>query len=137
MPRPVFHHRPLTVICLAWTALVIFLHLNEQRYIRSELAATDWLTTNNAAQRSPQNPRIVFLGLDDASRNLDTLFADDIEKSPALQLMKQEFPWNREVYALIIERLAACSRGVHVIAVGWEARMPDLLAAAGITRLSA
>jgi len=39
-----------------------------------------------------------------------------------------------ELSARIIERLAACCRGVHLIAVGWESRLPDLLAASGIRR---
>jgi len=95
------------MVCLAWTGLVLLLHFTEQRYSGRELAATDWLTTNTAAKRSPQNPRIVFLGLDDASRNLDTLFDEDFADSPALRLMKAGFPWNREVYALMIERLTA------------------------------
>jgi len=39
-----------------------------------------------------------------------------------------------ELSGRIIERLAESCRGVHLIAVGWESRMPDLLAASGITR---
>jgi methylenetetrahydrofolate reductase (NADPH) len=42
-----------------------------------------------------------------------------------------------ELSARIIEGLASCCRGVHLIAVGWEVRLPDLLAASGITRLPA
>ena len=107
-------HRVLTVICLVFTALILLLHLTEQRYRRQELAATDWLATNNAATRSPQNPRIVFLAIDDHSKQLDTLFDDEIEKSPALQLMKQPFPWNRKVYALIVDRLVEAGASMVV-----------------------
>ena len=39
-----------------------------------------------------------------------------------------------ELSSRIIERLAECCRGIHLIAVGWESRMPDLLAASGIKR---
>jgi len=39
-----------------------------------------------------------------------------------------------ELSGRIIERLAASCRGIHLMAVGWESRMPDLLAASGITR---
>ena len=100
------NRRTLTVICLAWALGVALLHLTEQRYGRAELAVTDWLTTNGAARLSPQHPSLVYLGIDEASQTLDTVFSDDLEKSRALQLMKQGFPWNREVYALIIDRLA-------------------------------
>ena len=103
------HPRTLTVICLVWTLAVAALHLTEQRFDHAEQAARDWLTTNGAAHLSPQNPDLVFLGIDDASKTLDTSFAvfpDDFDNSRGLQLMREPFPWNREVYALLIDRLA-------------------------------
>ena len=100
------HRRTLAVICLAWTLGIALLHLTEQRFGRAELAATDWLTTNGAARRSPQHPQLVFLALDDATKSLDNVFADDIEHSRGLQFMREPFPWNRELYALLIDRLA-------------------------------
>ncbi len=112
-PGPVKHHRTLTVICLAWTLTVALLLLTQQRYGRAELAATDWLTTNHKARPSPQHPQLIYLGIDEAAKTLDSVFADEIEKSRALQLMKKGFPWNREVYALIIDRLAEA--GARVI----------------------
>jgi 5,10-methylenetetrahydrofolate reductase len=39
-----------------------------------------------------------------------------------------------ELSGRIIERLIECCRGIHLIAVGWEGRMQDLLAASGISR---
>jgi len=39
-----------------------------------------------------------------------------------------------ELSGRIIERLTESCRGIHLIAVGWESRMPDLLAASRITR---
>ncbi len=105
-PGLVKHRRTLTVICLAWTLGIALLHLTEQRFSRAELAVTDWLTTNGAARRSPQHPQLVFLALDDATKSLDNVFADDFDKSRGLQLMREPFPWNREIYALLIDRLA-------------------------------
>jgi adenylate cyclase len=113
-PGLIKHRRTLAMICLAFTLTLAFLHLTEQRYAAAEQAGRDWLVSNGAAKRSPQNPRLVFLAIDDASKNLDTLFPEELAQSRALQLMKQGWPWNREVYALMIERLIGA--GAKVIA---------------------
>ena len=51
------------------------------------------------------DPRLVFLALDKVSVQLDSLFPEEIEASPALRMMKAGYPWSREVYSLISERL--------------------------------
>lgn len=101
------HRKTLTVICAVVTTIILVLHLTEERYNRAEQAGRDWLTTNAGARQSVQNPRLLFLGIDDASKNLDRLFAadGDLERERALQLMKEPFPWSREVYAHIAQRL--------------------------------
>lgn len=60
-------------------------------------------------------PDLVFLALDKSSVQLDTLFPEEIEASPALRLMKAGFPWSREVYALLAERLLAAGARVVVL----------------------
>ncbi len=101
------NRRTLTVICLAWALALAgpqLLHWAPLEH--AEWVARDRLMTNRWAQPAPQHPRLVYLGIDESTLALDALFADDFEKSRALQLMRQGFPWDREVYALIIERLA-------------------------------
>lgn len=100
-------HRILTTICLVCTALFAVLHWQQWFLARAEQAACDWLLTNSEARLSPRHPRLAFLALDEPTRSLDTLFAEDLEKSATLRLMKQGFPWNREVYAHILDRLFA------------------------------
>jgi len=102
------------MICVGFTAAMVALYLGNAQDDRLEQAGRDWLMTNGKARRSARDPRIVFLALDEATRQLDTVFSDDIAKSPALQLMKQGFPWNREVYAHIIDRLADAGAKVIV-----------------------
>ncbi len=95
----------LTAVCVGVTALVALLHFFDARFDRLESWARDWLATNPAGRKAAPNPEIVFLGLDQSSMDLDAVFADDLAKSPTLQLMKQGFPWNRAVYAHIASRL--------------------------------
>jgi hypothetical protein len=57
--------------------------------------------------KTPADPDVVVLGIDEASLSLEdsSAFPEDIEASRPLQLMNQVFPWSREVYAHMIERL--------------------------------
>ena len=48
---------------------------------------------------------LVFLALDKASVQLDSLFPDEVDASPALKMMKAGYPWSREVYALVAQRV--------------------------------
>ncbi len=59
------------------------------------------------AAKTPADPDVVVLGIDEASLSLEdsSAFPEDIEASRPLQLMNQVFPWSREVYAHMIERL--------------------------------
>lgn len=57
--------------------------------------------------KTPPDPDVVVLGIDEASLSLkdSSAFPEDIENSRPLQLMNEVFPWSREVYAHMIERL--------------------------------
>lgn len=48
---------------------------------------------------------IVILGIDDASRKLDSLWPEDLEASPALKAMKQAYPFPRRVWGYVLDRL--------------------------------
>ena len=53
---------------------------------------------------------LVFLGIDEATLQLDGLWPEEIEGSPALKLItasKGDWNWSREVHALILERLVS------------------------------
>ena len=60
---------------------------------------------------NPPDSRLVFLGIDNASRSLSSLDLQNPDISPdspeyrALTLMIEPWPWSREVYALLCERL--------------------------------
>jgi adenylate cyclase len=95
------------MICGACAAMLIALYFLYGPYEQLEQAGRDWLVTNRMARGVARDPRIVFLAIDEATRQLDSVFSEDIAKSPTLQLIKQGFPWNRKVYADVVDRLAA------------------------------
>jgi adenylate cyclase len=65
-------------------------------------------------RKAPLDPRLVFLAIDKSSVQLDSLFPDEVDASPALKMMKAGFPWSREVYALLTQRLVEA--GARVVA---------------------
>jgi signal transduction histidine kinase len=76
-----------------------------------------------AGRPTPVHPDLVFLAIDSDSVNLDPeldirrLFssgADDPECRRALEIISKGWPWDREIYALILERLTRA--GVRVVA---------------------
>jgi adenylate cyclase len=85
-----------------------------------ELSARDVLS--DVGRKTPPNPKLLFLAIDDASMTLDPeadlqgLFTMEQAASSdmrALQLMSAGWPWPREIYALVLDRLiAAGARGV-------------------------
>ena len=58
-------------------------------------------------RKAKLDERLVFLGIDKPSVQLDELFPEEIGSSRPLTLMAQGFPWSREVHALALERLMA------------------------------
>jgi CHASE2 domain-containing sensor protein len=77
---------------------------------------------NRGGRMAPPNPDLVFLAIDAASVNLDESDIQDLFElgndhsieSRALRLMSRRFPWSREVYGLILERLVQA--GARVVA---------------------
>jgi len=84
------------------------------------LTQTDWLQTSRLWQKAEgalidrrfllrgenlPDPNIKLVGLATSSFKLDTLAPEEIAASPTLQLMQQPWPWDRSVYAAILEKL--------------------------------
>ena len=106
------HSRSLAAACLGCTALVLVLHFYSLRYRRIEWKTRDALA--EYGRRSPAREELIFLAIDNASTTLDSTLGDEIDQSPALQKMAFGFPFPRDFYALVIERLAQA--GAKVIA---------------------
>jgi adenylate cyclase len=118
LPRLNPRHRMLTVICVGITAFVAILYWGQWFFGGTEQATRDWLVTNSGARRAVESPEIIFLAIDENTRSLSTLFSDDLEASATLRLMKKGYPWNRGVWANVVDRLAdAGARAVILDAV--------------------
>ena len=101
----------LTLICVCWTGLILLGHfLPGLPFLsapwRGEQSFEDLLRREGRKTAPPRD--FVFLGLDQSTLHLPPMTAEEIAGSRALQLMtEQPFPWSREVWALLLDRLFA------------------------------
>jgi adenylate cyclase len=80
-------------------------------YIRLDNLYRDAIA--RSGKTTPANPKLVFLAIDAASVSLDETDIDEIftvaggksDEGRALRLMSKGFPWSREIYALVLDRL--------------------------------
>ncbi|MGI8437202.1 MAG: CHASE2 domain-containing protein [Chthoniobacterales bacterium] len=109
----------LTLLCAA-SALWLELRLPAS-YLQMEYRVRDALT--RAGRTAAPNPDLVFLAIDASSVTLDQdldlngLFpsaAADAGSRRALELMAHGWPWSREIYRLILQRLLGA--GAKVVA---------------------
>ena len=99
---------------LAFTLLAGFAQIRGYEWLQQlEVYLQD--TLMRFGRPAPADPQLVFLARDTASADLETadleslfdLSAADDDSRRALNLMVHEWPWPREVYALVLERLRA------------------------------
>jgi len=84
------------------------------------LARSEWFTGSHLWQKAegilidrryllhgqePPHPDIKLIGLGTTAFTLDTLSPEEVAASPVLQKMLQPWPWDRSVYAAILEKL--------------------------------
>ena len=99
----------LTLICLFWTGLIVVGHfLPSAPFIstpwRGEQGFEDLLRREGRKTAPP--PDFVFLGLDQSTLELTAYSAEELQGNRALQLLTERpFPWSREVWALLLDRL--------------------------------
>jgi adenylate cyclase len=66
-------------------------------------------------RKTPAREDFVFLGIDQQSLDLNAVSAEEIASERALQLMTERpFPWSREVWALLLDKLFAAGARVVV-----------------------
>jgi adenylate cyclase len=92
-------------------------------YEQSELASIDTLV--RYGRTAPVHPDIVFLAIDAPSTSLSQLDDNAVAASKPLSLMKAGFPFSREVYADICDRLAAAGAKAMAFDVFFLAPKPE------------
>jgi signal transduction histidine kinase len=109
----------LTIICSAAAICIDWKRPTD--YALAEYRIRDLIA--RSGRTTPVNPDLVFLAIDSDSVTLDAdldvkrLFssgANDPKCRRALEIMSKGWPWNREIYGMILERLV--SAGVKVVA---------------------
>ncbi|MFN7137708.1 MAG: CHASE2 domain-containing protein [Limisphaerales bacterium] len=101
---------------IAASALVLFCFLQSAWFRESEL----WMKLEGSTidrryelrGASRAHPDIVIIGVESSSLSLDALWPEEIETSEALQYMQNPWPWDRRVYALVLEKLLAAEARV-------------------------
>ena len=99
----------LASICVFWTGLIFFGHFfSDVPFLsipwRGEQSFEDLL--RKEGRKTATRNDFVFLGLDQSTLQMPPLSAEEIANNRAFQLMTERpFPWSREVYALLLDRL--------------------------------
>jgi adenylate cyclase len=106
-------HRPiaLAAICLFWTGLIFL----GRTFPHVPFLFAPWSGEQDfedllrqQGRKTPAREDFVFIGIDQQSAQLDAVGHDEIGDNRALQLMTERpFPWSREVWALLLDRLFA------------------------------
>lgn len=104
MRKPTSRYRSIILVSLGATVTLAVLHCAYFDPLRKAETYTRDLR-HCWGRKAKLDSRLTFLAIDKASVQLDSLFPDEVDASPALKLMKSGYPWSREVYSLIAERL--------------------------------
>jgi adenylate cyclase len=101
----------LAFICVFWTGMIVLGHFfPDVPFLsapwRGEQSFEDLL--RREGRKTPAPSDFVFLGIDQSTLQLPPLTAEEIASNRAFQLMTEKpFPWSREVWALLLDRLFA------------------------------
>jgi adenylate cyclase len=108
----------LASICVFWTGLIFLGHFfSDVPFLstpwRSEQSFEDLLRKEGRKTVAPRD--FVFLGLDQNTLQMPPLTAEEVAGNRAFQLMTERpFPWSREVWALLLDRLVEAGARVVI-----------------------
>jgi adenylate cyclase len=106
----------LALICAVCTGVIILAALFRNVIFADSIWANETGfrdALERKARRTKVHDEFVFLGIDEASKQLDQVSPEEISSSPALQKMRRAFPWSRAVYAELVDQL--CQAGARLI----------------------
>src|SRR5882724_4052327 len=108
----------LTLICVFWTGLIFVGHFFPTAPFisvpwRGEQSFEDLLRREGRKTTPPRD--FVFLGIDQSTLQLPPLTPEELAGSRGLQLLSERpYPWSRELWALLLDRLFAAGARVGV-----------------------
>jgi adenylate cyclase len=106
----------LALICALATGAIVAAALFQHVLFADSIWANE-TSFRDALERKARRTRVheefVFLGIDEASKQLDQVTPEELQGSAALQKIKQGYPWDRAVYAELVDRL--CDAGARLI----------------------
>src|SRR5215469_14509235 len=106
----------LALICFFWTTLIFLGHFFPAMPFlstpwRGEQSFEDLL--RREGRKTPAPPDFVFLGIDQSTLQLPPLTPEELASSRGLQLLSERpYPWSRELWALLLDRLFAAGARV-------------------------
>jgi adenylate cyclase len=116
---------------LGGIALFVFLLLTATQFIPTVRLLSEkagWWVQDQVhlyGTRAPVDTDIVVIGVDEASLDLSSAFPEDIEASSTLQLMQRGWPWPRQVWADLLEKLFAAGARVVALDFAYATPTPD------------
>lgn len=102
----------LTGICVVVTAAMLALEGRFDLFTQAETYTQDLRTRRG--RLVPRDPRLVFVGIDKPNYH-DDITEEEAANQPVLKLMRGGFPWTREVWAELIEKLVKAGAKVVVL----------------------
>src|SRR5260221_2772943 len=115
------------LIALAWSGFFIvffFLPGPIQRGLRKiDFQFADVLAVKG--RLTPPNPDIIFLGIDNASKQLDQIDPEAVKKDPVLSVMAKAWHWSREVYAAALDGLTQAGARVVIFDLLFDKAKPS------------
>jgi adenylate cyclase len=106
----------LALICFFWTGLIFVGHFFPNAPFisvpwRGEQSFEDLLRREGRKTTPPRD--FVFLGIDQSTLQLPPLTPEELAASRGLQLLSERpYPWSRELWALLLDRLFAAGARV-------------------------
>ncbi len=120
--------RPLILGGIALSVLLLLLISQLIGTVRLLTLKTSWWVQDQIqlhGTRAPVDPDIVVIGVDEASLDLSSAFPEDIEESRPLQLIQKGWPWPRQVWADLLEKLFASGARVVALDFAYATPTPD------------
>ncbi|MEO8615093.1 MAG: adenylate/guanylate cyclase domain-containing protein [Luteolibacter sp.] len=109
------NRRPLVVLAICAICTVGFVLLWARGFVplqQMEFFAQDWQV--RLGRKTPMDDRLALIGIDKPVYSSD--FSDEeLQREPVLRHLQNNFPWSREVWARLIEKLADAGAKVIVL----------------------